>query len=299
MALTSSQLLRRFRAFSLSAAVMSISVLFTIAVVGVGARAWSNSTALVKSPHVQERITVKPLIYGYVQRAGIWPQLRPALDAFGDRLEMKGKERLTIIGTIRDLSTDQSKTAPVKVISEFPDRLRVEKQDGPQLVISGFDGQTDWKLGGQLSQNEKDEIETLVHDTTEHFFAIQARGLPVRYLGSNFRLDDGEAREYTGSYYDIYQVEDQIPAGAGVSRSQIKRYFINSETQLLERIRYQIERNGDIVNVETQLSDWKKTGEQQFPGTVTRLENGKGSMTFYLTSAVFGPKVADGIFNKR
>jgi hypothetical protein len=52
-------------------------------------------------------------------------------------------------------------------------------------------------------------------------------GKPVRFLGDRFRLDDGAAANYTGPYYDIYQItEPQFDANNNRKETvQEKLYF--------------------------------------------------------------------------
>src|SRR5882724_9805409 len=58
----------------------------------------------------------------YVRQAALMPQLRWSLKALGDRLEKRGKERLTLIGTLTQ--TGDPQPLPFTAIREFSDRLR-------------------------------------------------------------------------------------------------------------------------------------------------------------------------------
>lgn len=230
----------------------------------------------------------------YLHRAALQPQLREALSALGNRLEVPGNERLILLGTISRLAL--SETLQVRLITEFPDQLRLEEQIGDQLRVTGFGGQGIWKTGAGLRPENQGEIETLLYDTAEHFFAGQGQGFATRPLGSRFRLDDGRAPNYTGPFYDLYQVDDQL-ATEKPAVTRPKLYYFNSSTRLLERVRYRISRNGAPVNVETLIGGWQKVGKQQAPGKITRLENNTPVMVLTVTSADFTPRVADGIFN--
>jgi hypothetical protein len=230
----------------------------------------------------------------YPLRAALTPQLRETLSALGNRLEVPGNERLVLQGTISRPAL--SETLPVRLIMEFPDQLRLEEQVGDQMRVIGFGGQGIWKTGAVLRPENQAEVETLLYDSAEHFFAGQGQGFAIRPLGSGFRLDDGRAANYTGPFYDLYQVDDQL-ATEKPAVIRPKLYYFNSVTRLLERVRYRIARNGAPVNVETLIGGWQKVGSQQVPSKISRLENNTPVMILTVTAASLTPHVSDGVFN--
>ncbi len=60
----------------------------------------NRATPIAEPPAIQTGKRATPLGKGYIERQGIWPQLHSALDAYGDRLEKPGKERLIATGTL-------------------------------------------------------------------------------------------------------------------------------------------------------------------------------------------------------
>jgi hypothetical protein len=150
-------------------------------------------------------------------------------------------------------------------------------------------------VGGTIDSGERDIIETLVYDAADHFFTMQMRGEATRFLGGRFRMDDGSAANYSGPYYDIYQVGDQIKASVD-GRQQGKHYYFNSDTLLLERVRYQINRGGTRVEVDNLIGDWRKEQGQQIARRIERIENGSSVFMLTVGSAILAPRVDDGIF---
>ena len=232
----------------------------------------------------------------YVHRGRLWPHLRDALGQFGDRLEKPGRERLALVGTLSHLVNNQMVTVPVRIITEFPHKVRIEEQGANQGHITGFDGGNAWQHGRQLNRRDKEMIESLVYDSADHFFQSQMQGASTRSLGMRFRLDDGTSPNYTGPFYDVYQVTDQITVGTE-TRTQIKRYYFNSNTLLLERVRYNILRDGDVVSVEVEIPKWHAINGQQLPVSIIRRENGDKVMEMTITSGHITHRVEDGIFN--
>lgn len=275
----------------------ALLVVVAVSALGFGSQRWFKPASATKAAApllAQAKKKVNPLGKGYLQRRGIWPQLQPALDAYGDRWEKPGRERLTLIGTLT--SGDQAEKIPTQLIFEFPDKVRLEKQIDNKLHVTIFDGKKKFKLGDALKREEEEELESLALDSADHFLAGHMQGFAMRYLGARFRLDDGTTPDYKGPYYDIYQMTDQIPTSKDEFLPQNKRYYVNSDSQLIERVSYQINRNGVPVNVLVQYSGWQKANGQQVPGTITRSENGKSTSVLTISTVRLSTRADDGIF---
>ena len=240
-----------------------------------------------------------PLGKGYIDRKGIWPQLRSALDAYGDRLEKPGKERLTAIGTLSNASTTANEIVPVRLVFEFPDKLRIEKQKGNKVETTVFDGKKKVKIGDVLKPEDEEELEALTFDSLDHFMAAHLLGNPIRFLGDRFHLDDGTAVNYTGPFYDIYQItEQQYDANNNKKQTvQQKLYFFNSETHKLERITYQVADKKETIDAVVELGGWQNLGGQVLPTRLTRVENGKPAITLTIGALVLSPRMNDGTFS--
>ena len=270
----------------LTAVVVITLVTFTV-------RAWRKKTSFTAKQNGSAAQLTLAADVNYVQRVRLRPRLHHLLNSIGDRLEKPGNERRVMIGTLR--RQNDSQLMPFRLYLELPYHMRLEEQ-GAQPRVTGFDGSSGWALGSILSDADQNMIETLIFDSADHFFLGQTQGLANRALGSRFRLDDGTDANYAGPFYDIYQVMDRLGTGSTV-RQQPKLFYFNSDTQLLERVRYRIERNGAAVNVETRITDWKRVNNQRVPCTITRLEDDKPALTITIASTVIGPRVADGAFN--
>lgn len=228
----------------------------------------------------------------YVRPGNLSPKLIWNLKAMGDRLEKPGRERLSVTGT---LSRAGAQAEEVTAVFEFPDRLRLTRQKSGQLRVIAFDGEQVMTAGNPLDEAEQDLIETLVYDTAEHFFATQVQGMATRFLGSRFRLDDGSSPDYSGPYYDVYKVGDQVKT-AGDRREQLKLFYFNSETLLLERVTYEINRYGSMVKVEERLGDWSREQGQQVARRIERFENGESVFVLTIGAAHLSARADDGVF---
>jgi hypothetical protein len=228
----------------------------------------------------------------YVRRGYLSPKLNWHLNALGDRLEKPGRERLSVTGM---LSRADSKAEEVTAVWEFPDQLRLTMQKGNQARVIVFDAEQVKAAGNPPDEAEQDLIETLVYGSAEHFFDTQMEGMATRFLGSRFRLDDGSSPDYSGPYFDVYKITDRINTSAG-EREQLKLYYFNSHTLLLERVVYEINRNGATVKVEERLSDWTKEQGQQIARRIQRFENGASVFVLTVRAAHLSPRADDAAF---
>jgi hypothetical protein len=222
----------------------------------------------------------------YVSRGLLSSRLASNLNALGNRLEKPGKERLTLMGILRT----GGETREFAATLEFPDKLRLAV-NGPQSRVIAFDGE---QTAVSAAADDLDLIETLAYDSAEHFFAAQMQGKAMRFLGARFRTDDGSALDYSGPYFDIYKIADRIQA-SGQERPG-KLYHFNSETLLLERVTYVINRGGAEISVETRLSDWRGVEGQQVARRIERFENGRSVFVLTVGSVQFGGRADDGSF---
>ena len=227
------------------------------------------------------------------RRGRLRPQLDAALKALGDRVEKPGKERLTITGTLQ--RADSTQVIPFAAVYQQPGLLRFQAGQGQEFRTIIFNGRRAEKLGSSLSADEEALVEMLIYDTPEGFFNSQMDGAATSFLGSRFRADDGTTENYSGPYHDIYQVMDRVKVKGDVSQ-RLKLFLLNSDTQLLEFIRYQIATNGIVTDVEVRLGDWQKTQDQMVPRRLVRLENNQPVLTLTIVSVAVSPGAEDGIF---
>lgn len=229
----------------------------------------------------------------YVRRGGLQPRLRDALGVMGNRLEEAGKERLMLNGTLR--VGGQGQPLPVRVTRELGDKIHFERRDVQRSSLN-FNGQRTAKAGEGSGVADESLLETLVNDSAEHFFTGQFQGLATRCLGYRFRLDDGTDENYAGPFYDVYQVQDQVRI-SGDLRQRVKLYHFNSDTRLLERVRYQIERDGVPVEIEVVFDDWQSVQGEMVPRQITRVEAGVTAFTLRVEAVGLAPRAEDGLFS--
>jgi hypothetical protein len=273
-----------------------LALLMTVVAIGLvasTARARRDKKGSVaKHASVAERPTPAPNAIGYVRRVRLSPRLRDALNVLGDRLEKPGKERLILNGVLSRAS-NRNEGQPARLILESSDKMRLEEPGRVSIYIHDFSSSTDGR-----SEAEQEEIQSLLFDSADHFFFGQSQGFETRFLGERFRLDDGKSPNYTGPFYDVYQVNDQT-VSQNEKRNQVKLFYLNSDTLLLERVVYRGKRGEQSPGIEVQITGWQRVNGQYLPGKIVRLEKGAPVVSFKITSAAIGPMADDGIFRPR
>lgn len=279
-------------------AFASLSAVVLITLVTFTARAWRHkNVSVARQGAVANPLTSAPIAKSeYVQSHRLRWDLQSQLKLLGDRLEKSGKERLILTGVVTrpNIKADR---VPIRLITELPDKVRLEELNGDKAGITIFDG-TDLKSSRKaLDKSDENEIESLVFDATDHLFIGQMHGVATRFLGSHFRLDDGQSPNYKGPFYDIFQTGETIALKKDAVRLQLKYYYFNSQTQLLERIKYSLARpNGKPVQIEIQLGGWKQFEGQYLPTILQRLEDDSPVFILTIEGVALGKKLTDGIF---
>ena len=137
----------------------------------------------------------------------------------------------------------------------------------------------------------------LVHDSVEGFFIGQIEGFATRFLGSRYHRVDEEGNA-VGPDYDLYEVINEVRV-PGRPLRQRKLYYFNSDTALLERVRYRLaaERGRGAVKVSVEVSGWGEVFGQLIPGQVVRSEDGVEVVRLEIQEAGVSAAAKDGSFS--
>ncbi len=227
----------------------------------------------------------------YIGRSGFPSIVRLQLDRLGDRLVKAGKERTVLQGTFVDAAGAQS---PAQLIYQLPDRLRLQTTGALNKIVV-FDGEMLRSTRAQVDSAEEDLMESLLADSPEGFFDSLQLGAALRLLGRRFRPAPSIAPDYKGPLFDIYELSGAVRTRRD-RRNRVKRFYFDSASALLLRVRYDDASRGTKVPVETRYSQWRDVAGNPLPGQVERLENGKLVFAFRLASADLLPQGDEGIF---
>lgn len=227
----------------------------------------------------------------HIGRSGFPAEVRAQLDRLGERLVKAGKERAVLQGTFVDAVGAQS---PAQLIYQLPDRFRFQTT-GPLNRIVVFDGETPRSTRAQVDSAEEDLLESFLADSPDGFFDDLRSGAALRLLGRRFRPGPSIVPDYKGPLFDIYELAGVVRIRRD-RRSRVKRFYFDSASALLLRVRYEDVSRGPKVSIETRLSQWHDFAGNPLPGQLERWENGKLIFAFRLTSANLLPRGDESIF---
>ena len=225
------------------------------------------------------------------------------LEIMGDRLQVVGKERLDLFGVLTRAGADP---VAVQILWEYPGKVRIEKrletggkvEDPAKQDLLVYDGAGNLRKNrGTASVSDQDLIEMLVHDSVEGFFIGQLEGFATRFVGSRYHRLDAEGNA-VGPDYDIYEVINQVRV-PGRPLKQRKLYYFNSDTALLEKVRYRLaaERGRGTIKVSVEVGNWGEVYGQFIPGKLVRYENGVEVVKLEIKEAGIAGAANDGSFS--
>ncbi|MEW6126586.1 MAG: hypothetical protein AB1757_06060 [Acidobacteriota bacterium] len=276
-----------------------IAGLSLLVVAGFTTRAWlASATQPAMPPATSSGIEYVPQalprqdrnILGLLQRGALPSRLHTALDALGDRLERRGRERALIAGRLQ--YGDGTPEINFTAILQLPRLLRLTESVGSVTRTIVFDGKTVASSEGKLAARDSDLLETLLYDTAEHLLLEQVGGtLAMRFLGERFHTSEA----LDSPAYDIFEVTDTVMRDT-IQQPRTKNFYFNSASHLLERIAYGAEEQGAPL-IEVRLSDWRTVDGQRAPFRFERLENNVVTLRLQFTSMAYVGAVEDGAFS--
>jgi hypothetical protein len=194
-------------------------------------------------------------------------------NALGKRLKTAGQEQTIYVGQLFD---KDGKSSPARVVHQLPGLVRLEGFKGQRGAIS-FDG----KKSHGITSRQSDEsiLEIFTSDFPEGMFASVQNGAAVRLLGRGFGPDPNAVSSYTGPRYDIYEVTAPVPCRED-QLTRLKRYYFDTNTGLMQSVRYNESSGSSLVKRETRFSVWGNIDGSAYPARIDHYANGQLVFTF-------------------
>jgi hypothetical protein len=230
----------------------------------------------------------------YISVAQLDSNVQELLKSMGNRLMKKGKERLTLQGTI-SISSDNS-NLPFSLVRENPGFLCIRKGQGTNEEIIKSDGARIGKVGGVLSSQDQELANSLLEDFPDQFYFELSNGHGSRQLVGRYHLDGSRADGEGEPAYFIYTMWS--PSSFGDSGSNVnKYYFFNEQTRLLEKVQYWDSQGGGKVENIILYEDWQRVEDQFLPNHITHLINKQSIYDLKISSSQINSTSDDGTFS--
>ncbi len=175
---------------------------------------------------------------------------------------------------------------PFKLFQSKPDRIRIETTVFGFKAIQTYDGVDAWML------NPLQGMEARRADAEDMEFISSTTSIdgPFENLIGNRHPEFIGEKEYKD--YSCYVVR--------VTKSATEHfdYYIDTETYLINFIRYEYEKNGGWYSMEYKVEKYLDFEGAKFPEEVVVSINGVEMTSLYLTKIKSVPEMADKLFKK-
>lgn len=241
---------------------------------------------------VPTSIVVSGQTVTYLQKSALPIHQKSILRAIGNRMEVPGKERQTITGSLQLFAGgNPSSNSTVSVIYQLPGLLRLQDVSNNRAVV--FNGNQTLITSGTPLPQDMDTVESLVYDSIEGFMCgqlYQQYNFIAHWYGPAFRIIDKRPANALSGTCSLYEFNQQVRARTAQSQN-VKKFCFDSGSQLLKNVSYNL--NGSYV--ETRFGNWMMVGDQVVPGQVQRFVNGVPSFTLTVGAVAFSAAVADSL----
>ena len=223
----------------------------------------------------------------HVSRKQLPGKLSQLIDLSSDRFDQRGKERVQMLASVRQLTPARS--INVRLSQQWREGLRVDNlSDNSSFTYTG--------TGLALSKGTADArdlgvAEIFAHDSVEGLMDQFANGSRIRLVGQNVRVQDPRARNPLGGACDLYEIEDTSRL-RGNQVCSLKTFCFDPVTGQLRSVVY---RTG-ADHIETRYEQWQTLQNQPFPRLITRIENDNRTLEITITAATVLAAAQDNLF---
>jgi hypothetical protein len=217
--------------------------------------------------------------------------LAMSLEHSGARMMSAAKAQMTINGTV----TDGKGSRSAQIVIQAPGYMSYREGQGRAVV---FNGNAFQATSGAPSAGDDPVMESLLAHFPDAVCLQAATGGSYRRLGTHFRPDGSKGGSYTGPYWTILAFSPRTRQGLPRGKALQQDLFvaIDEQTGLISEIRVVSKTGSQQQVIQTQFTAWTQQGDQWFPGKITRLENGKQTLSFQLQQASVGTAVPTTVF---
>lgn len=222
----------------------------------------------------------------YVYAPSLASPLRKVVNAYGNRFQRPGMERIVYTATIKQ----EGMTQNAQVILEYPGKARIEIQDGKTapIIING-----DSTASKGSSTDSEALVELAGSDSIEYFLGnVQNPAVRVMRIGEGFVVKGVTG---FGGIVDIYRILEHSD-GTKENPASRKMYLFDSQTGLLSRVIERSGESGTIIVKQTEYSGYKGINGIPYPQRIKRIINGQTTLELDPITATVQEKRNDGIF---
>lgn len=192
--------------------------------------------------------------------------IEKSLQAMGGREKMESHKTVRMNGKM----LMQGMEAPVQMEFVEPDKMRMEITIQGMTMVQAYDGKSGWKIEPFMGKKDAEpmseqELKAMRDQVDEMNFLTnyKAKGYKVEYVGQE---------DLEGS--PVHKIKITKKEG------EVSHVYLDSETNLMVKQTGKTEMQGQQIESETLLSDYKEASGVLYPHSIqTKLQNMPMSMT--------------------
>lgn len=227
------------------------------------------------APQPPQQSNRRPIEQALRSRLSLQPEAFKLIRRLGQRFHSASRAQSTLVGTLT-IGPKQQHARIVRRYDGDGEAVEIALGNDPlALTWNHADGAR--SSGSPATGDDRSLIERLVFDSPDHFVLAQLTGSSYQTIARGARpAGIGGADDYTGPIWDIVRVDEPPSETFNERRSQWRIYYINSVTELLEKI--VSEEQGQQIMAE--IAGWSNDGGEKVPSHIIWKRQGQPSWSF-------------------
>ena len=210
-----------------------------------------------------------------------------------------------------------SRQARITIYRKYPDRVRVEIEQGGLLEAFGFDHNSAWRLrSATLSEDDARDVRAWLRLSPERLFVT--RGANARYRETGDRIEDsrpfvpgqGARNLRPAKQFDVVELEDTVglpPTPSRVGDLRLISYFVNKDDSTIDSARWlepddasrRIEDpDTPMAEVRVDFAGWRRVNGVLWPMEMVVWRGGKADFRIDLSEVLPNHQMPDTLFQK-
>ena len=211
------------------------------------------------------------------------------LKARGGEDKLRGLKTMRITGKVSVQGMDLQMTVNAK----RPNMMRQEMQIQDKKVVTAFDGDKAWMINPMMGADAAQEVQGPQGDMAKEQADFDGPLMDYKTKGHTIELVKGESPDGA----------DKLPDGTKVYKLKITRkggrvqyIYLDADSGIEVRTTNQIDQNGQMQNIDTELADYRPEDGIMVPHTVRTLMNGQAMLTMSVDKVEFNVPLDDTLF---
>jgi outer membrane lipoprotein-sorting protein len=212
------------------------------------------------------------------------------LKARGGEEKLRALESMRMTGKVML----QGMELPMTIVAKRPNLFRQDMEIQDKKVVTGFDGTTAWVINPMMGSEAPQQIQGPQADLARDQADFDGPLLDYQKKGHTVELIKGEGPNGT----------EKLTDGTGVfhvrvtrKNGRVQHYYLDAESGIELKQSSEMEGpDGQKMNIEQELSDYREVDGLMVPHSVKSLMNGTPVVTMTVEKIEFNAPIDDSVF---